>query len=214
MGLVLVLGSSDPGAAGKPDAADPGTEARRLQVGLESIQGLVASFTQTLESPGLPHPQQESGTVYMLRPGRMRWEYDVPPGKLAIADGARAYLYLPEDREAVVAPLAMEDAGQGMSLLLRDRIDIASEFSIGWGPSTESGDRRPLLLKPRSPGAEYDHLLVESGDDGLIRTLTIVDLLGGRVIYRFEQVRRVASLPDRLFRFVVPAGVEVQELAP
>ena len=203
----------DVGAA-PADTGDAAEQALRVQAALESIRGLVASFTQTLESPGLPHPQEETGTVFLLRPGRMRWEYDEPPGKLAIADGSRVYLYLPEDRQAVVAPLNLDDAGQGMSLLLRERIDLSREFSIGWGAATAAGGSRPLLLKPRSPGAEYEHLLVEMGNDGLIRTLTIVDVLGGRVSYRFDGVRRVSSLPDSLFRFVAPPGVELQEVAP
>ena len=210
---LLVIGAMSPGAA-PADADDAAKHARRVQAGLESIQGLVASFTQTLESPGLPRPQSESGTVYLLRPGRMRWEYDEPPGKLAIADGSRVYLYLPEDRQAIVAPLNLDDAGQGMSLLLRERVDLAREFSIGWGTAAEAGGSRPLLLKPRSPGAEYEHLLVETGNDGLITTLTIVDVLGGRVSYRFDGVRRVSSLPDSLFRFVAPPDVELQEVAP
>ena len=212
---LLVIGAalSGPGAA-PAGAGDAAKHALRLQAGLESIRGLVASFTQTLESPGLPRPQRETGTVFLLRPGRMRWEYDEPPGKLAIADGSRAYLYLPEDRQAVVAPLKLDDVGQGMSLLLRDRIDLSREFSIGWGTAAEAGGSRPLLLRPRSPGAEYDHLLVETGSDGLIRALTIVDSLGGRVSYRFDRVRRVSSLPDSLFRFVAPPDVELREIAP
>ena len=200
--------------AAPANTGDAAKHALRVQAGLESIRGLVASFTQTLESPGLPHPQEETGTVFLLRPGRMRWEYDKPPGKLAIADGSRVYLYLPEDRQAIVAPLNLDNAGQGMSLLLRERIDLSRDFAIGWGAATPAGGSRPLLLKPLSPGAEYEHLLVETDKDGLIRTLTIVDALGGRVSYRFDGIRRVSSLPDSLFRFVAPPGVELREVTP
>ncbi|MCZ6696019.1 MAG: outer membrane lipoprotein carrier protein LolA [Acidobacteria bacterium] len=212
---LLLIGAawSGPGAApsGTGDAAK---HALRLQASLESIRGLVASFTQTLESPGLPRPQTETGTVFLLRPGKMRWEYDEPPGKLAIADGSRVYLYLPEDRQVVVAPLHLDDAGQGMSLLLRDRIDLSREFSIGWGTAAQTAGSRPLLLRPRSPGADYDYLLVESESDGLIRALTIVDPLGGRVSYRFDRVRLVGSLPESLFHFEAPPDVKIREIAP
>src|SRR2546427_579479 len=66
------------------------SEARLLSAALNSLTGLTAAFTQTVESAALPSPQIERGIVYLLRPGRMRVEYLVPKGKLAIADGRRS----------------------------------------------------------------------------------------------------------------------------
>ncbi len=211
LALATAIPAAGADAAGAEDAAD---HARRVESALASTRGLVAAFTQTLESPGLPGPRTERGTVYLLRPGRMRWEYEEPEGKLAVADGERAYLYLPEDRQAVVSPLDLERAGQGMALLLQERIDLRSEFTVAWGPPPGDGGIRPLLLTPRTEHAEYEHLLVVAGRDGLIRGLTIVDALGGRVIYRFRRIRRVETLPDSLFRFVVPPGIDLQEVRP
>lgn len=196
-------------AAGPADAV---IEARRVEEALNGIRGLVASFTQTVESPGLPRPQVEKGTVYLLRPGRMRFEYDVPKGKLAIADGRRSYLYLPEERQVLVAPLDPRSPGTGVSILL-NRIDLVASFAIGWGPGPERGPR-PLRLSPREPRTEYEFLLLTTGPDRLVRSLTIVEPLGSRVTYRLERARLVDSLPDDLFEFNPPAGIEVQEVGP
>ncbi len=193
--------------------ADAVSEARLLEAALSSLTGLVAEFTQTVESPGLPSPQVEKGTVYLMRPGRMRWEYRRPPGKLAIADGQRTYLYLPEDRQFLVAPIGASEASQGMSILLRDPVDLVETFEIAWAPQ-RGGDRpRCLVLTPRSPRSEFQQLLIEPGPEHLIRALTTVDPLGNRVTYRFERLRRMEALDDALFRFTPPEGVEVQELA-
>src|SRR5947209_3612447 len=118
-------------AAGNPPPvpADAVGEARRVEEVLNGLKGFVASFTQTVESPGLPRPQIEKGTVYLLRPGRMRWAYDVPRGKLAVADGRRTYVYLPEERQVLVAPLDQEGARSGLSFLL-GRADLIGSFSI------------------------------------------------------------------------------------
>jgi outer membrane lipoprotein-sorting protein len=157
--LVAFFGSIAVPAAGRaaekavpggPDVpADAVSEARRVQEALNGVKGLVASFTQTVESAGLPRPQVEKGTVYLMRPGRMRWEYEVPRGKLAIADGRRTYLYLPEERQVLVAPLDPDAARTGISILL-NRVDLVSSFAITWGPGPERGPR-PLLLTPRAP---------------------------------------------------------------
>jgi outer membrane lipoprotein carrier protein len=187
-------------------------EARRVEAALQRIQGLVAAFTQTVESPGLPSPQIETGTLYLLRPGRMRWEYSRPPGKLAIADGDKTWLYLPEDRQVLVAPLTGEAGDRGMSILLGERIDLLREFAVSWGPSGEKGAARALQLIPRSPREEYRSLLLTPRPDHLVRALTIVDALGGRVTYRFDDLRTVDSLETSLFRFTPPPDVEVQEV--
>ncbi len=208
----ILLVAAGVAAGGPPSVpADAVGEARRVEEALNGLRGFVASFTQTVESPGLPRPQIEKGTVYLLRPGRMRWAYDVPRGKLALADGRKTYLYLPEERQVLVAPLDQEGTRTGISLLL-GRADLIGSFSITWGPGPEGGPR-PLMLTPRTPRPEYQYLLVATGPDHLVRGLTVVDPLGSRVIYRFDRIRLVDTLDEDLFQFVPPVGVETQEIA-
>lgn len=196
-----------------PDAAAL-SEARLISAALNSVTGLTASFTQTVESAALPSPQVERGILYLLRPGRMRFEYLEPKGKLAIADGRRTFLYLPEDRQALSAPLDPSRTKSGIGLLLEERIDLVSEFAISWDGPGEAGGTRLLRLAPRSTGAEYEFLLIATDVDHLIRALTVVDPLGGRVTYRFEHLMRAATLDAALFHFTAPKGVAVQEAAP
>jgi outer membrane lipoprotein carrier protein len=200
--------------AAAPSPAGALSEARRLEAAIEGISGLVADFTQTLESPALPSPQVERGTVYLLRPGRMRWQYTVPAGKLAIASGGRTLLYLPEERQLVRSRLGSGDQEAGMQLLLKERVDLTSEFEIDWGAATGGGRGRPLRLTPRAADAPYRHLLVEIGPDGMLTSLAVVDALGSTVTYRFSGLRRVTGLDEGLFRFTPPAGVEIQDVAP
>jgi len=220
--LVVLSGAApvrgEPASAGRPAPgaspvpADAVSEARDVERALDAVKGFVASFTQTVDSPGLPRPQVEKGTVYLLRPGRMRWDYEVPRGKLAVADGRKTYVYLPEERQVLVAPLDLEGTRTGISVLL-GRVDLVGSFSITWGPGPEGGPR-PLMLTPRTANPEYRHLLVSTGPDHLVRGLTVVDPLGSRVIYRFDHIRLVDSLDEDLFRFEAPEGVETEEVAP
>lgn len=214
----MILAAAVAGAAGRrvetPPAlpADAVAEARAVEDALNGVRGLLATFTQTVESAGLPRPQIEKGTLSLLRPGRMRWEYEEPPGKLAVADGRKSYVYLPEERQVLVAPLDLEGTRSGVGLLL-SRVDLVGSFEITWGPPTAGGPR-PLQLKPRAPRPEYDRLLLVPGQDHLVRVLTIVDPLGSRITYRFDRIRQVDTLDDGLFRFQAPPGIEVQEVAP
>ena len=211
MASALALALLGAGTGSRSEAALL-SEARLVEAALNDLRGLVASFTQTVESPALPQPQVERGTVYLLRPGRMRWEYAEPPGKLAVADGRSTHLYLPEDHQVVVAPLSGEEES-GISLLLRDRVDLFAEFEIARGERPRGGGARPLRLTPRSPRAPYRHLLLDVGPDHLIRSLVVVDHIGSAVTYRFNDVRPVATLDESLFRFTPPPGVDVQDVA-
>ena len=201
-------GAGEPGAV--PVPADAVSEARSVQDALNGLRGLVASFTQTVESAGLPRPQIERGTLYLMRPGRMRWEYDVPRGKLAIADGRQSWVYLPEERQVLVAPLDVEGARNGIALL-HQRVDLVGSFEISWGGGDDHG-ARPILLKPRAPQPEYDHLLLFPGPEHLVKALIVFEPLGSRVSYRFDRLRRVETLDEDLFHFVPPAGIEIQQV--
>jgi outer membrane lipoprotein carrier protein len=174
----------------------------------------VARFEQVVESPALPAPQVEQGTLYLMRPGRMRWEYTSPPGKLAIADGTRTWLYLPEDRQALSAPMPGADRDQGLGLLLGGNPDLLAVFAPRWAPPRAPGGRPILALRPRSPEAAFDEVRVETDPTGFPAAIVVHDPLGGVVTYRFEAIRFVPQLEESLFRFTPPPGVSVQEAGP
>lgn len=209
---VAILAIAAAGLTAPPaSAADARSEARRLQAGLRQVRALVGRFTQVVESPGLPSPRIERGTVHLARPGRMRWEYDEPAGKLAVTDGTRAWLYIPEDRQVIVAPLRLRESGIGM--LLDEQAEIIREFTVTWDQAAAPAPRR-LRLTPRRPGASFDHLLVEPGPDTFPVSIAVVDPLGGTVTWRFSLVRLLNEADPALFRFTPPPGVEVQESGP
>ncbi len=195
-------------------AADAVAAAHALEARLAAVRGLRARFTQTVDSPALAKPLVESGTVYILRPGRMRWEYSDPPGKLAIADGARTWLYLPEDRQVIVAPMPTPGRDAGIGLLMAERPDLLSAFTVGWGARAGRNGRPPLSLKPKSGDAPFDEVLVETDRSGFPERLTVLDPLGGRVTYRLEAIDFKPPEDPTLYAFTPPAGVEVREAAP
>lgn len=217
MGVAVILaatlaqGAAPSRTPGLPVKGDAAGAARALGARLAAVRGLTARFTQTLDAASLPSPQVEEGTLYLLRPGRMRWEYSRPAGKLALADGVRSWLYLPEDRQALSAPLA-DGADPGVTLLMRDTPDLTVEFEPSWSRERGADDRPILALKPRSADAPYDRILVETDASGFPVALTLLDPLGSRVVYRLTGLRFVDSLDPALFRFTPPPGVSVQEI--
>jgi outer membrane lipoprotein carrier protein len=207
--FAVVPATAGRAAEGQGSAA---TAARRLEERLAAVKAVEADFVQILDTPALPEPQTESGRLSLERPGKMRWDYQVPKGKLALADGKETWLWLPEDQVAISIPLTGDERDAGVSLLMRERIDLLSRFAVDWGPAVRN-EPRPLRLKPKTADAPYDALLVDVDSTGFPRQLTVLDPLGGRVTYRFSNLKFTDHLDPRLFQFTPPPGATIQRAA-
>jgi outer membrane lipoprotein carrier protein len=184
---------------------------RRVQAFYRDSGGIVANFTQTLESRTFQSPQEETGTVYLKAPGKMRWEYARPRGKLAVCDGKKVYLYLPEDRQVLVGTLQDLDAGALVTRLLLGETSLFSQFKVEEEPKTEGRETTSLRLVPRAADFPYESLTVEvSRDRGAIHRIAMLDPLGNRMEYRFDDIRVQKSLSEKLFNYQIPRGVEIQ----
>ena len=107
LAVLLFLLAGVPGhTQGTIDAPDADELVQRLQSAYRRLETLQAEFTQSLHSLALATPQRESGTLYVHRPSRMRWEYRKPEHKLAVVDGEHTWLYIPAEGQVFVGSLA------------------------------------------------------------------------------------------------------------
>jgi outer membrane lipoprotein carrier protein len=167
---------------------------------------LVARFTQSYRSGMLGREIVERGVVSIKRPGRMRWEYKDPEAKLFVSDGKTFYFYVPADRQVVVSEQDAERSLAGR--LLSGRGGLLEEFDASLDEPLEEGVLRVKLV-PRRAQPDVEQAFVDVEPTGRIRSILLQDVQGNRTRFRFESVRENTGLPDKLFRFDVPAGVEV-----
>jgi outer membrane lipoprotein carrier protein len=179
---------------------------RRIEERHARMEDLAARFTQSYRSGMLGREVVERGVVSIKRPGRMRWEYKDPEAKLFVSDGRTFYFYVPADKQVVVSEQDAERSLAGR--LLSGRGGILEEFDASLEEPLEEGVLR-LRLVPRRPQADVERAFVDVEPAGRIRSILIDDVQGNRSRFRFEAVRENSGLPDRLFRFDVPPGVEV-----
>jgi outer membrane lipoprotein carrier protein len=66
------------------------------------LRSLKAGFTESYEGLGIK--RAESGTLLLLKPGRMKWEYSSPAGKLFLLDGKYAWFYSSGDSQVQRIP--------------------------------------------------------------------------------------------------------------
>lgn len=205
LAMLVLLGYGGAASASLPP--DPAQDlVRRLESRNREVRDLTARFTQTYRSGALGRTLVERGTLAIKRPGRMLWEYQDPEKKLFVSDGTTSYFYVPADRQVIVREQAAE-RGVAVSLL-SGQSDILDEFEAALEEDAGDGVTR-LRLTPRRPDPDVQSVSLELDERLRIRVLSIEDVQGNTSRFRFEAYRENLGLPDRLFRFDVPHGVEV-----
>jgi outer membrane lipoprotein carrier protein len=203
--LVLLLApGAAPAAEPEPDLAE--SLVGRIESRHARTKDLVAKFVQSYRSGLLGRQLVERGVVSIKRPGRMRWEYEEPEEKLFLSDGESFYFYVPEDRQVIIQ--AQDDQRSLAARLLFGGAGILEEFEATLDEPFEEGVLRVRLV-PRREDAELERAYIDVEPSGLIRSILIEDIQGNRTLFRFDELRENTGLPDRLFEFEIPSGVEV-----
>src|SRR5437016_14093567 len=82
-------------------AADAASDIKNLAAAVDAhynhLRSLEAEFTEVYRGSGMD--RTESGTLWLKKPGKMRWEYRSPKEKLFVSDGKDAWFYLPGDKQ-------------------------------------------------------------------------------------------------------------------
>jgi outer membrane lipoprotein carrier protein len=208
MGLILAATVSVETAA---QAAPPARElAAALQKKYDSIRDFSADFTQLYECGVLRRKSTpERGTVYVKKPGKMRWNYESPEKKVFVSDGRQIQLYVPADKQVMVSPLPSDDQATSAVLFLMGRGDLTRDFNVSYA---EGGTDSTYVLRldPKTRQAEYDWLRLTVDRTSLqIRELTAGDQQGGRSTFRFSNFKENPGVSDKTFAFTAPRGTDV-----
>lgn len=207
--LLLVL-SPLLAMAGENDAP------HRFEKNFHAIKTLSARFSQTLTSKGFGATGEATGTMYLSRPGKMRWEYDRPEGKRVVADGSTLWLYEPDDKTVYRQPEEGLLNGRSPALFLTGTAPLAELFDITPvrrknEKMTEKDTQATFRLIPKEATIGLKGMLLKLADDGTPLSLTAVDHLGSTNRFDFTDVQKDPDLNPELFIFTPPAGTRVVE---
>ncbi len=169
---------------------------------LAGAKTLQARFVQRLESGALGGEIEESGVVYVQRPGRMVWKYLDPEVKTASIQGGEVKMYIPEDLQMFISPVPEE--GDLLPRLLLGEAPIEDLFRVASPEGAET-----IRLLPLSEQGSFESVELRIGGAGDLRDAIVIDSAGNTMRYSFEGWRRNRSLPKGIFEIETAPGTEI-----
>jgi outer membrane lipoprotein carrier protein len=167
-------------------------------------QTLELSFTESYQLQG--RVRTEKGDLFLRKPGRMRWQYTLPAGKLFVSDGKFIYSYTPQDNRAEKMKLKETDDMRAPLAFLLGRLDFNKDFREFRAHAEEGG--LFITAIPKSDNFPYNEVSFLAGPDFTIRRMEVKMQDGSVLRFTFENEKQNPPLADGIFQFTPPRGVE------
>ena len=174
------------------------------------LHSLQAEFTEIYRGAGME--RTESGTLWLKKPGKMRWEYRSPREKLFLSDGKDAWFYVPGERQVRrTAVKKLDDLRSPLAFLL-GKTKLEKELQgLSLAPDVAPLAGGDVVLRgvPKSLADRVSQVLLEITPEHLIGRIVIEEVDGSVTEYRFSSQKEDVAVTDQRFQFVTPGGVEV-----
>jgi outer membrane lipoprotein-sorting protein len=168
-----------------------------------------ASFTHLYTPAGFSTSKRETGTIWIQKPERLRFDYLAPEKKTFTYDAGEGRLYSPEDGQLTVQKLSSQDRARLPILFLADPTGLLRDYEVTAEPTGDGATT--LVLKPRTPRPELAWLRVRIDREGAVPELSYEDSSGNHTEFRFEQWRKVKARSASDYRVTGPPGTRVLE---
>ena len=210
MTLALRTAAFAPRAVAAAGATDAKSLAAAVDAHYNHLHSLEAEFTEMYRGSGME--RTESGTLWLKKPGKMRWEYRSPKQKLFVSDGNDAWFYVPEDRQArKESAKKLEDMRSPLAFLL-GKTKLEKELrGLSLAPDIEPMQSGDVVLRgvPTALGDQVSEIVLEVTPENRIARIVIQDVDGAATEYRFTEQKEDVGIADGRFGFKPPAGTEV-----
>lgn len=155
---------------------------------LNSITGLSGTFVQTANG------KQEKGEFSMLRPGRVRLDYDNMPVQL-IADGKDLYFFDKSLDQITTVPLTSTPAG----ILIRENIDLRNA-DINVVETQSMDDTFSLKMNLKGQEGIGNMTVVFDKSPVKLNSWTVIDATGAKTDVAFQNLKPKTNFASDYFQ--------------
>ncbi len=164
-----------------------------------SIRTLQARFVQSN-----PNGSVVQGTLYMRRPGRMRFEYDAPSQLKIVADGSQVTMWDPATRDFGQWPIGWTAA----SFLVKEPLQLSGDITVEALQRQQDGLLALTMTQTRKP-QEGKFIVRVSESPMQLRGWSIIDNRGNKVDVTLTDLKTGTQLADSLFKYDGPDAGQI-----
>lgn len=201
---LLAIGTAEAQAQAKPAPAaaaakmDSQTAIEKANAALNSFSTMSASFSQVGGDGG-----RLSGTVWVQRPGKLRFEYNKPSVLEVVSDGSTV---LVRDRKLNTSdPYPISQTP--LKFLLSSRIDLARDTRVR-SVSASGGDVNILIEDSSTLGGTSRITLTFDHDVTTLKRWRVVDAQGSTTTVSLAGMQKNVAIDPRTFNFGFMRPVE------
>ncbi|OOF38671.1 outer-membrane lipoprotein carrier protein LolA [Rodentibacter mrazii] len=177
--------------------------ASELQSRLTRVNVLSADFSQTVTAAGGKNVQQGSGKIQIKRPNLFTMETKSPQETQIIADGKTLWYYDPFVQQ--VTAQWVKDAVNNTPFVL-----LTSDDKSHWNQYSVTQQVDTFVLKPKSAKSNIKQFDIRVDANGVLKNFSTTEKDGQTNLYVLRNITN-QSLPDSLFSFNPPKGVELDD---
>lgn len=183
--------------------ADLSTLLKGTEQRYNKAKTLQVQFTESYSVEGR-NRKSESGTLTLRKPGRMRWDYSAPAGKLFLSDGKEVYLYTPDAHRVEKMPLKESEDMRAPLAFLLGKLDFAKEFR-DFDMKAE-GANYVVSAKAKTDHLPYERIEMLVTPDFQIQRLMVHGQDNSILTFQFSGEKLNPSVDNNVFKFQMPAG--------
>jgi outer membrane lipoprotein carrier protein len=183
---------------------------RKVDDHYNHLSSLTTTYSEHYAGMGLD--RTETGTLLLKKPGRMRWNYSVPIGKIFILDGKFGWFYTPGDNQAARIPAKKLDDLRSPLRFLLGHTQLQKELD-NLAVVPDGSDFRISGI-PKGMAQRVKLLSLTVSAAGSIEKMRLEEVDGSITEFTFTAMRESVSIPDSTFTFTAPAGVAVVDGLP
>ena len=183
---------------------------RKVDEHYNHLGSLRAAYTEHYAGMGMD--RTETGTLLLKKPGRMRWSYAEPVGKLFILDGKYGWFYTPGDAQAQRIPAKQLDDLRSPLRFLLGHTQLQKE--LDGLTVTPAGSGFQITGVPKGMAERVKLLTLVVTSAGAIDRMRLEEVDGAVTEFTFSQMQEDVPVSDADFHFTPPAGVSVMQGLP
>jgi len=193
-------------------AQDIRPTARAVDEHYNHLRSLQTDFTEIYRGDGAE--RTETGTLWLKKPRKMRWEYRSPKEKLFVSDGKVFWFYLPAEKQLRKTEFRKLDDLRSPIAFLLGKTKLENELT----GLSKVADQAPLspantLLRgvPKAMADRISEVLLEVTPSSQLARIVFTGVDGASTEFRFASPKEDLEISDRQFKFTPPPGVETVE---